>query len=299
MDGIRTVGAAAGFRWVWDAINIGRRGAGAIFGGAGLLLLAAIGAMIGMMIAMAGAFAAMGPSPSVSMVASLVCMILLLLGMAFGIVGYLRLIDAVESGRGASATDAFRGFGDLGTGIRTFAVLLLVMIVQQALMIGFIAWFMPELGRWYLDVLHGAGSGAPPPALPSAFWKVYPLSMAVSLVSGWVQSIAIAQMALGRRGIGGALRDGVVSLVRNVPALLVLIGVAIAFAVAFLVIALLAVAAVALVAKLVATWLAVVLALVLYVVSFVAMVAVGCASMYYMWRDIAGPDDAPAQAIAA
>lgn len=301
MDGIRTVGAAAGFRWVWDAINIGRRGAGAIFGGAGLLLFAGIVAMIALMFAMGGLFAALRqPSPWVSMPIGVGVMLVLLLGMAIGVVGYLRLIDAVESGRGAGATDAFRGFEDFGAAGRTFAVMVAMMLVQQAVMIGLIAWLMPDLGRWYLDVLHGMGAAAgTPPALPSAFWKIYPVSLLLNLLASWVQSVAIGQVALGGRNATGALRDGVVSLVRNVPALLVLIGVAIAFAVALVLIVLVAVAALALAAKLVAMWLAVVLALVLYVAFFIAMVAVGCASMYYMWRDIAGPGDAPAQAIAA
>lgn len=301
MDEVRTVGAAAGFRWVWDAINIGRRGAGAIFGGAGLLLLAAIVAMFALMFAMAGLFAAMHQaSPWVTMSLAIAIMLVMVLCMAFAMVGYLRLIDAVESGRNAGATDAFRGFEDFGAGSRAFAVMLAMMLVQQAVMIGLIAWLMPDLGRWYLDVLHGMGGAAgAPPALPASFWKLYPVSLLLNLVSSWVQAVAVGQVALGGRNAAGALRDGIVSLLRNLPALFVLIVVAIAFAVAFVLIALVAVAAVALVAKLVAMWLAVILALILYIAFFVAMIAVGCASMYYMWRDIAGPGAAPAPAIAA
>jgi hypothetical protein len=296
-DKIRTVATAAPFRWIWDAINIGRRGAGAIFGGAGLLLLAAIGAMIALGMAMSMLFMAARNWPAMSIVFTVAGMILVVLGMAFAIVGYLRLIDAVESGRGASASDAFRGFQDVRAGIRTFAVLLLLMLIQQALMMGLVAWLMPELGRWYLAVMHDvANASRAPPPVPTAFWKFYPLTLALGLVGNWVQTVALAQVALGGRGIGGALRDGVVSLLRNLPALLVLIVAGIAFALAILVVVLIAVLAVVLIGKLVATWLAAVLGIALYLAFFVAIIAVGCASMYYMWRDIAGPGAVPAQA---
>jgi hypothetical protein len=296
-DKIRTVATAAPFRWIWDSINICRRGAGAIFGGAGLLLLAAIGAMIALGMAMSMLFMAARNWPAMSIVFTVAGMILVVLGMAFAIVGYLRLIDAVESGRGASASDAFRGFQDVRAGIRTFAVLLLLMLIQQALMMGLVAWLMPELGRWYLAVMHDvANASRAPPPVPTAFWKFYPLTLALGLVGNWVQTVALAQVALGGRGIGGALRDGVVSLLRNLPALLVLIVAGIAFALAILVVVLIAVLAVVLIGKLVATWLAAVLGIALYLAFFVAIIAVGCASMYYMWRDIAGPGAVPAQA---
>lgn len=301
MDGsthkLKTVAATAPFRWIWDAINIGRRGAGAIFGGAGLLLLAAIGAMIALVVAMGVLSMAARGGSFMSMAVSITFMIVLVLGMAFGIVGYLRLIDRVESGRDASATDVFRGFGDFRAGMRTFAVLLLLMVVQQALMIGLVAWLMPDLGRWYLSVMQNvANATTPPPPVPAAFWKFYPITMALGLLGNWVQTVAVTQVALGGRGVGGALRDGIVSLLRNLPALLMLIVAGIAFGLAILVVVLVAVLAIVLIGKLVATWLAVVLAIVLYLAFFVALIAVGCASMYYMWRDVAGPAAVPAPA---
>lgn len=301
MDEIRTVGAAAGFRWIWGAINIGRRGPGAIFGGAGLLLLVVIVVMTGLLLAMGGLLALSHvPMQPIPRILGIGFMLVLLMGIAFGLVGYLRLIDAVESGREARAADAFRGFADFSAGSRTFAIMLVIMVVQQAVTIGLIVWFLPDLGRWYLDVLHGmdVAAGAPP-ALPSAFWKFYPASVLLNLAGSWVQSVAICQVSLGGRGIAGALGDGIVSLLRNLSALLVLFVVVIALALGILVIVLFAVLAVVLIAKLVAMWLAVVLALILYFAFFVAMIAVGCASMYYIWRDTAGPGDSTPLAIAA
>jgi hypothetical protein len=298
-DKIRTVAATAAFRWIWDALNIGRRGAGAIFGGAGLLLLAALGAMLALMFGLAGLFAAMHqPSPWVTMPLGIAIMLVMLLGMALCLVGYLRLIDAVESGRSAGATDAFGGFGDFVAGSRAFAILLLVMLFQQAMMVAAVAWFLPDLGRWYLDVLGGMGAaaGTPPPALPTSFWKLYPASVLLNMLGSWVQAVAIGQVALGGRNLAGALRDGIASLARNLPALLMLLVAGVTFAVGIVLVVLLAVFAVVLVAKLVAMWLAVVLAIVLYLAFLIAMIAVGCASMYYMWRDIAGPGATPSPA---
>jgi hypothetical protein len=293
---VRTVDALAGFRWIWDALNIGRRGARAIFGGAGLLLLTAIGAGIATVIVMGGVLAAVRGSQSMMMVVTFGFMAFMVLGMSFALVGYLRLVDAVESGRSARATDAFRGFTDPRAGGGAFVILLAIMVLQQALMIGLVAWLLPDLGRWYLDVLHDAAAAGQPPVLPSAFWKFYPASLLLNMVGSWVQAIAIGQVAIRGRSIAGALRDGVVGLLRNLPALLVLIVAAIVFAVAILLAVLLAAVLVVAIAKLVAMWLAVVLAVLLYLAFLVATIAVGCASMYYMWRDVAGPGATPSPA---
>ena len=105
MEGIRTVGPAAGFRWLRDAINIGRRGAFAVFGGAAILLLVGVLAGIAFGIVTGGAVAAFRTSTTVSFLLGLSFVIPMLLWMALGFVGYLRLIDAVESGRAAKAAD--------------------------------------------------------------------------------------------------------------------------------------------------------------------------------------------------
>ena len=289
MEGIRTVGPAAGFRWLRDAINIGRRGAFAVFGGAAILLLVGVLAGIAFGIVTGGAVAAFRTSTTVSFLLGLSFVIPMLLWMALGFVGYLRLIDAVESGRAAKATDALRGFGDFDAGFRAFLVLLVVMVVQQAVMIGLVASFAPELGRWYIAVFQGAATNTPPAAVPPGIWKIYAFSLTFGTLGNAVQSIAMAQVALRGRGMAGALRDGVVGALRNLPALFVLVACGIALALVLVAIIIAVVMLLMMVGKLVALWLAAILAVVLYMAFLVAMIAVGGAAMYYMWRDVAGP----------
>lgn len=289
MDEIRTVGPAAGFRWLWDAINIGRRGAGAIFGGAGLVLLACGLAVIAFMLFLgAGMVATFGMSPYASMVVALVLMLPVLLAMALGVVGYMRVIDAVESGRAAGATDALRGFTDFDAGLNAFLVLLVMMLVQQAIVLGLLAAFVPELRDWYLASLRGVANAAPAQA-PPGFWKAYLLGLAVGVVGNGIQAIAIPQVALRGRGAAGALRDGIVGALRNLPALCVLVVTGTVLALTLLAVVVAAVFLLMMVGKLVAMWLAVIVGAVLYLALLVAMVAVGAAAMYYMWRDVAGP----------
>ncbi|MGN6113154.1 MAG: hypothetical protein ACTHOC_09160 [Luteimonas sp.] len=294
---IRSVGAMAGFRWLWDAINIGRRGALAVFGGAGLLLLVGMVAMIALAIVGIGGIAAFGASTAATLALWFVFMVPLLLLFAFGLVGYMRLIDAVESGRTARATDALRGFADVGAGLDAFLVLLAVVVVQQALMIGIIAAWAPEVGGWYLSSLHGAATGAQHP-VPPGFWKVYLVNMVFGTVGNGLQAVAVGQVALRGRGIAAALREGALGVLRNLPALfmLVLSGIALVTVLAVLVVA--AVMLLMAVGKLFALWLAAIVGAILYLALLVATIAVGGAAMYYMWRDIAGPGEAPA-AVAA
>jgi hypothetical protein len=299
LDEIRTVGAAAGFRWLWDAINIGRRGAGAVFGGAGLLLL--VGVLGGLVfgIVAGGSAAAFRASPTVSFLLGLCFAVPMLLWMALGFVGYLRLIDAVESGRTAKATDALRGFTDFDTGLRAFLVLLVVMVVQQGVMVGLVVWLAPEVGRWYLAVLHGVAGGTPPAAIPAGIWKVYAFSLTFGMLGNAIQSIAIAQVALRDRDTVGALRDGVVGALRNLPALFVLVVCGIAVVLVLLAVVVGVVMLLLMVGKLVALWLAAILAFFLYLALLVAMIAVGGAAMYYLWRDVAGAGGSVAPAVEA
>jgi hypothetical protein len=299
MEGIRTVGPAAGFRWLWDAINIGRRGAGAIFGGAGLLLLIGALAAILFMVAAALAVTAFRGSAAVSFIVGLGFVLPMLAWMALGFVGYLRLIDTVESGRRASATDALRGFADFGTGKRAFAALFAVMLAQQVLLVGYVAWLAPDVGRWYLDLLQGGFASGHPPPVPHGIWKLYLFNLTVGVLCNGAQAIAIAQVALRGRGTAAALRDGISGALRNLPALLVLMVCGIVLAVALLLLVVVVVMLLMMVGKLVALWLAAILAFVLYMALLVAAIAVGGAAMYYMWRDIAGPSGAMPAAVAA
>jgi hypothetical protein len=294
----RTVGPAAGFNWVRRAINLGAGNPMAVFGGAALFLVAIIGAAIPLSL-LVGVFAAnLQPGGVAALLLSLAITLPILLLAACLMVGYLRVIDAVEGGRPASALDTFRGFGDLQTALRAFLLLLALAVVQNALIAGIVMVFSPGLAAWYAELMQAQASGEPPTAMamtpPDGSGFAILLAMLMALLVYAVQSIGLCQVILRGRGLGAALSDGATGAVRNLLALLVLAVVAIAAAIAAGIALVLVALVVGLLSNLLGSWIAVVLGVPLYIVLLVAVVVVSFGVMYHLWRDVAGGPDAAA-----
>lgn len=302
MDGMavamttRALGPGAGFGWIKRAINLGAGNPQAIFGGAALFFVALMGAAIALSMIIGLFTTALQPGGTASLALSLLVTLPLLLVAACLIVGYLRIIDAVEGGRPASAIDVFKGFTDMPTSLRAFGLLLALAVLQNALVAGIVAAFSPELGAWYMQIVQAQSSGQPPaqlPQLPSGTGTASVLIMLVMLLVYAMQSIGLAQIALGGRSFGGALADGFSGAIRNLPPLLVLAAVAIAAALAFGLVLLLVAAVIGLLAKLLGAWIAIVFAIPLYVAVVLALVVVSFGVMYHLWRDVAGDSQPP------
>ena len=287
----RAVGPGAGIDWLKQAVNLGRNNPRAIFGGAALLLLALFVLVIGASVGLVLLSMAVKPDGTVSSALSLLLAAAMMALMAALMVGYLRLLDAVEGGRPASAADVFSGFVDKTAALRAIGFMLILMIAQNTLVFGLVGVLAPEFGSWYLQNLQASMSGvpqAPPTSLPSGFGTVMVVMWVIGLFCYAMQSIGFGQIALRDRTIVGALSDGVSGAIRNLLPLLVLFLVvvlaAVVLAVAFVLLAVLAGVA----AKLVGTWLLVLIGIPLYLVLVVAMMVVMFGVMYFMWRDVCG-----------
>lgn len=295
----RAVGPGAGIEWLKQAFNLGRNNPKAIFGGAALLLVALFALLIAASVATVVLAMAVKPEGALSTALSLVLAAALMALMATLMVGYLRLLDAVENGRAASATDVFSGLGDRAASARAIAFLLVLMLVQNLVIFGLVSVLAPEFGSWYLQNLQASMSGvpqAPPTSLPSGFGTVMVTMWVIGMFCYAVQSIGFGQIALRNSSLGGALGDGASGAIKNLLPMLVLflavVAAAIVLALAFVLLAML----VGVIAKLVGMWLLVLIGIPLYVALVVTMMVVMFGVMYFMWRDICGeplPPEAP------
>lgn len=288
----RTTGLASGWRWLWNAVNLGGSNPRAIFGGAALFALVVIvvafvaSMAVGMMMA-AGGLGQLAGSALIS--------VPLMVVMAALMVGYLRVIHAVETGRPAAATAVFAGFGDGAAWLRAVAVLLVLALLQYAIIGGLVALVAPEAGRWYLDNLAAATPAtAEEMVLPAGFGRALAVTMVVVVLLYAAQAIALGQVALRGRGVGAALGDGLAGALRNaLPLALLLLVCMLAMVAIGIVLGVVAMVIGALAGSAgtgVLVALGVLVGIPLYVLFVVAMLVVSCGAMYFIWRDVS--DDA-------
>lgn len=293
----RTMGLASGWRWLLNAVNLGAGNPRAIFGGAALVAVVVFVVAIVLSIVI-GLLTAGGGTGQV--VASTLLSLPLLVLMGALLVGYLRVIDAVEHGRPAGATGVFGGFGDSTAWMRAVAVLVVLALLQYVLIGGLVALIAPETGRWYIESM-AATPGAVPAeqmALPPGFGRAFAVVAVVGVLLYAAQGIALGQVALRGRGVGAALADGLGGALRNaLPlALLMLLSM-----LALLVIGVVVVVLAMLVAALGSAGgtglliaLGVVIGIPLYALFLVAMLVVSCGVMYFIWRDVCDAGDGDA-----
>jgi hypothetical protein len=299
---IRNVGAMAGLGWLKNAINLGRNRPGAVFGGAALLLVAAVVAAFAGALVQGVLVAALGTSLTAMVAGTLLLVVVMLVVVSMLMVGYLRLVDAVESGRPAGALDVFGGFRDFAASARTIGFVLLLTLAQYIIMGGLLWLLAGGVVEWYAQTMQAQMAGAMPPmTLPDGLGIATLIMLVLGMVTFAVQSIGLGQIALRGRGIGGAFGDGLSGTFRNLPAVLVFVlsffVAAIVAGIAAFVVALL----VGLLAKIAGAWLGIVLGVPLYVLAMLAVYVVMFGAMYHLWRDVCGDgSDAvgmPAQAV--
>ncbi|RZA20354.1 MAG: hypothetical protein EOP93_06140 [Lysobacteraceae bacterium] len=291
----RAVEVGAGIGWLRRALDMGRSNPRAIFGGAALLLVTLFAGAIGLSLLLVLAASALNADPTTSLVVSLIVGLGVVVLMAAMMVGYLRLIHAVEQGRPASAVDVFAGFTDMAASGRAIGFMLLLTIAQYVLIIGLVSVFAHEFGTWYIENLKTSMSGQPTvpmTSLPEGFLTAFVLMAVVGLLSYAVQAIGLGQIANGGSGIAGAFADGVAGAAKNIiPLLVFLLLLLVAGIVLTLVVVLLG-AIVGVLAKILGMWLLALIGIPLYLAFLLAMMVVMFGVMYFVWRDICG--DVPA-----
>lgn len=297
----RAMGPLAGIGWLTNAINLGRRNPKAVFGGAALMLLIALlptAVTMPVQLLFKPGVGGLAAIMALSMLASL--LMVPLMG------GYLRLIDAAENGRPASAGDVFSGYHRGGGALRMIGFGLAMLALYLLAVAAIIAIAGTGILSWYMQVIassqQGGADAAVLPQLPAGFGLAIALGSLLWLFMSGVYAIGFGQVSLGRRGALAALGDGVVGSLKNLLPLLVmtlagllamlLLGIALVLLVLLL----------GLVAKLVGTWLLVALAVPLYLGLLLAMYVVMFGVVYHLWRDVCGDSgavDVPAEALTA
>lgn len=288
----RVVGVGAGIGWLRNAVNLGRNNPKAIFGGAALLLavIIALALAFGLVMILLGDAMKSG---GVAMVTLAVFTVVAMVVMAALIVGYLRLLDAVENGRPAGVVDVFAGFSDLSVSGRAIGFILLLAVAQNLLLAVLISVLAPGFGDWYLQNLQNSMAGVQAaPTLPGGFGAALVIMWMVGLFGYAVQSIGLGQIALRASGIGGALADGVKGAARNLLPLLVFLLVVVAAVIVLMLVVFLVAMLFGLVAKLLGGWVVALVGIPLYIAFIVVMLVVTFGVMYFVWRDICGDEPA-------
>jgi hypothetical protein len=286
----RAMGPVAGFSWLKQAINQGSGNPKAVFGGAGLLMLAALVPTL-VQIAVQGGMGAVSAQSTMALLGFSVLYSLLVMGPLFA--GYLRLLHASESGAPVGATaifDIFRAGQGAARVVGTLLVVLLIgLVLLGGVALAFGGDFFAELAVVFQEMESAEPGQAPVlPALPSGSGTLFALLFVGGVFFNGVYALALGQAALGRGGVGEALANGIVGALKNLLPLLVLaVSVLVAGFLALLVLAL-GVALMMAVGSFINPVLGMVLAAPLYFAAMVAVYVVMFGVIYAMWRDVCG-----------
>jgi len=284
--GTRTLGPGAGIGWLKNALNLGRDNPGAIFGGAALMILVLF-AMLLPLILMMVPMARTNPDPRVLFGAMFAIGLPMMMVFAVMVVGFLRLIDAVETGRQVTATHIFAAFRDWPTALRAIGFMLLLFVIQNALLMALVTVFAPDFGAWYLHNLQASLSGHQQP-VPAGFGRGFAIMLVVNLLVFAMKAVGLGQVALRGAGVINALKDAVSGAIKNVLPMLVFVLVAIGACLGVILVLGLLVGLLALLGKAIGIWILILTIIPLYLGLLLAMIVIMYGIMYYMWRDICG-----------
>lgn len=286
----RAMGPAAGWHWLKQGINLGRNNPKAIFGAVALVALVALIPSVIQIVLQQGL--KLGPESVLSVVGMMTLVSIVIYPLLIG--GVLRVIDASEQGRPTHATAVFDTFkpGNGAGRLVGFGVLLTVLYI--AAFVAVIAMLGKDFFGWYLQVLSTAMQAQTPttpgtlPPMPDGLGMVMAFGVLVGLFFGGVYTIGFGQVALGGRGIGEALGDGVKGTLKNVlpivvAAIIVICGF-IAIALVFALVGMLF----AVIGNMVHPMLGLLLLAPLYIGFLLVLYVVMFGAMYFMWRDVAG-----------
>lgn len=290
----RAMGPAAGWDWLKQAVNLGTRNPGAIFGAAMILLVfALLPTLLQLLVQGPMGMQSMGVMyglMGLSVLYSIVVMSPLL-------AGFVRVIHAAEHGQPTRPTGIFEVFRIPGLALRV-AGLVSLMVVMGIVLFGVIAMafgaqFMTDMAAVMTAAQNTAPGAAPVmPAMPDGIGALLALLVLAGLLFNGIYAISLGQVALTQRSVGGALVDGMVGTFKNALPLLVLLVVGIVLGLVALIVIGLLVALLAFVGALVHPALAIALAAPVYLGAMLMLYVVMIGVMYFMWRDVCSEDGA-------
>lgn len=294
----RMTSPLAGFGWLRNAVNVGARKPGTLLLAALLLFLVSlVPSLITMPIqlGMPGDMTAFYGALAIAMIAGLA------LSPVFA--GFLQVIDAIEQGRPVRARDVF---GAYRNGVAMPSILFglaMLLVYFAAVAVGFAA-AGPDIRDVYLALLSGGATATPPPVadvevMRAGFLRMFGIVFVLMLPIVGIWAIGFGQIAIGRRGVGEALRDGVTGAFKNLLPMLIL---AVAIIVGGFVLALLfalVLIVLSAIASFIHEYVAFAVIVPLYFAFAMAVYVVSFALAYFFWRDVcasnASPDVATAE----
>lgn len=286
----RSRGPAAGFGWLSRGINVGFQHPKPIFGGALLVMLAAlVPALITTPMQLFAMYSGTPPHPATIFGMTAISMLLGLLVLPI-YAGYLQLIDTAETGLPARARDVIRPFRE-GKALRVIGYGVVVGIIYIAVFALIFVVTGTGIVHWYLEAASAQVNHLPPPTtLPPGFGITFLLAGLFGIFLLGFNAIGLGQITLSHRSVFGAVGDGIVGALKNVlPLLMLTLGLIVVW-ICLAICLLIAVLVITLLGKVAGTWLALVLLVPLYIALFLATFTIMFGVMYHLWRDVCGDD---------
>ena len=291
----RAVGPGKGWSWLVRAANLGSQNAKALFGAAAWLMAIALVPTAVQVILQK----TMPESPALMGAVMAFTLLYSAIAMPPATAGLLRVIHAVETGvpvRAAAIFDGYRQNPGRVIGLSLVLLGLAVRVRGGALAL-FGGHFLQGLEEFVVAAQTATASGGTPqlPPLPDGIGTLVGLLVIFGLFFNGVYALSFGQAALGGRGIGEAIGDGIAGTFKNVLPLLVMLVVVLVAGVVAMVAVGLVMALLAAIGSLVHPAVAMLLVAPVYLALLVAIYVIAFGVMYYMWRDICG-DAAPVPA---
>ncbi|BDU14945.1 hypothetical protein [Lysobacter auxotrophicus] len=287
-------GPLAGLNWLKRGINLGRHNARAVFGAAAIMMFVALLPSVLQLIVSAIVQPDANGAMAIAAGANLLSIVILSPFMG----GFLRLIDATEHARPASASDIFQPLRHGGDAGRLIGFGLLMTLYYVIIGVALITVFGDGLLEWMTKVmtLQQAAGDTPIdrsqlPAAPEGLGSLLGLGSILFLFLSGVYAIGFGQVALGGRPVRLAMADGVVGTAKNLLPILLLAILVVLASIPIGLVLLVVLSIVAVVGGAIHPVVAAALVLPLYLALMVVMYVVMFGVMYYLWRDVCGPAD--------
>ncbi len=293
----RVVSPGSGWRWLRQAIDLGRNNPKAVFGAVALMAIIALIPSVIQLVLQHGL--GLGPEAVMAVIGLTTLASIVIYPLLIG--GLLRVIHAAENGRPTQATAIFDTFQAGRDRSRLIGFGLLMTAIYMGVFLLVVSLFGKDFLDWYWKLITAAqaqqAGGAPMApemmALPEGFGRVMGLGSLFALFMGGVYAIGFGQVALGGRSVGAALGDGLGGTLKNVLPILLLAVLAVLAMFALMLVAGIIAGILALVGGLVHVSVGMLLATPVYIGMLLVVYVVMFGVMYFMWRDICGDPTTP------